>query len=61
MRRLGYGSGYEYDHETEDAFSGQNYFPDDLERERFYIPTGRGFEEEISKRLAHWAKLRTKK
>ena len=61
MRRLGYGAGYEYDHETQDAFSGQNYFPDDMARQRFYTPTERGFEQEISKRLAHWAKLRDKK
>jgi putative ATPase len=61
MRKLGYGAGYEYDHGTEEAFSGQNYFPDGMERRRFYAPTERGFEQEISKRLAHWAKLRTQK
>ena len=61
MRKLGYGSGYEYDHGNEEAFSGQNYFPDEMERQRFYEPTARGFEQEISKRLAHWAKLRAKK
>jgi putative ATPase len=61
MRKLGYGSGYEYDHGTEEAFSGQNYFPDEMERRRFYAPTERGFEQEISKRLAHWARLRAKK
>ena len=61
MRKLGYGAGYEYDHGTEEAFSGQNYFPDDMERQRFYVPTDRGFEQEISKRLAHWEKLRAKK
>jgi putative ATPase len=61
MRRLGYGAGYEYDHEKEEAFSGQNYFPDDMKRQRFYAPTERGFEQEIAKRLAHWAKLRAKK
>jgi len=61
MRKLGYGSGYEYDHGTEEAFSGQNYFPDEMERQRFYAPTERGFEQEISKRLAHWARLRAKK
>jgi putative ATPase len=61
MRKLGYGAGYEYDHGTEEAFSGQNYFPDDMERQRYYVPTERGFEQEISKRLAHWAKLRARK
>jgi putative ATPase len=61
MQDLGYGAGYEYDHGTEDAFSGQNYFPDDMEREKFYRPTSRGFEKEIEKRLAYWAKLRAQK
>ena len=61
MRKLGYGAGYEYDHEADAAFSGQNYFPDDMERQRLYAPTGRGFEQELSKRLAHWAELRAQK
>jgi putative ATPase len=61
MKDLGYGSGYEYDHGTEDAFSGQNYFPDDMARENFYRPSPRGFEKEIEKRLAYWAKLRERK
>jgi putative ATPase len=58
MREIGYGAGYEYDHETEEAFSGQNYFPDGMARENFYRPVERGFEREIAKRLAYWAKLR---
>jgi putative ATPase len=58
MKREGYGAGYDYDHNAPDAFSGQNYFPDDLPRETLYSPSGRGFEKEIEKRLAHWAKLR---
>ncbi len=61
MKDLGYGAGYEYDHGTEDAFSGQNYFPDDMERQNFYRPNPRGFEKEIEKRLAYWAKLRERK
>jgi putative ATPase len=60
MKNLGYGAGYEYDHATEDAFSGQNYFPDAMAREAFYTPSERGFEKEIAKRLAYWARLRTK-
>jgi putative ATPase len=60
MRDLGYGAGYAYDHATEDAFSGQNYFPDGMERQNLYHPTERGFEKEIAKRLAYWAKLRAK-
>src|SRR6185312_7345674 len=58
MRDLGYGSGYVYDHATEEGFSGQNYFPDTVERRVFYRPTGRGFEREIRKRLDYWDKLR---
>src|SRR5450432_1389539 len=46
MKDLGYGAGYEYDHGAEDAFSGQNYFPDSMNRERFYLPKDRGFERE---------------
>ncbi len=58
MKNLGYGAGYEYDHETEAAFSGQNYFPDGMPRAALYRPVDRGFERDIGKRLAYWAKLR---
>src|SRR5712692_34484 len=58
MRDLGYGSGYVYDHATEEGFSGQNYFPDGVERRTFYRPGERGLEREIKKRLAYWDKLR---
>jgi len=61
MKNLGYGKGYEYDHETEEGFSGQNYFPDNMERQQFYEPKETGFEREIAKRLDYWAKLRAKK
>ena len=61
MKDLGYGSGYDYDHDAEDAFSGQNYFPDGLDRQAFYRPGDRGFERELSKRLAHWSGLRDAK
>ncbi len=61
MKQLGYGDGYAYDHSTEDAFSGQNYFPDGMAREAFYQPKDRGFEREIGKRLDYWAKLRAAK
>jgi putative ATPase len=61
MRDLGYGRGYEYDHGTPEAFSGQNYFPDGVERQRLYQPTHRGFEREIADRLAYWEKLRAAK
>ena len=61
MKDLGYGDGYEYDHEAERGFSGQNYFPDAMARELFYQPRETGFEREIAKRLDYWAKLRAKK
>ena len=60
MDELGYGKGYEYDHGTAEGFSGQDYFPDGLARQNFYTPTERGFEREVTKRLAYWAKLRDK-
>jgi putative ATPase len=58
MQQEGYGAGYEYDHDTQDAFSGQDYFPEALGRQSFYNPPERGFEREIRKRLEYWAKLR---
>jgi len=61
MKDLGYGKGYVYDPDTPEGFSGQDYFPDEMEREQFYEPFERGFEREISKRLAYWAKLREEK
>ncbi|HEY3638032.1 MAG TPA: replication-associated recombination protein A [Rhizomicrobium sp.] len=61
MKSLGYGKGYEYDHSAEDAFSGQNYFPDGMARETLYEPKDTGFEREIGKRLEYWSKLREKK
>ncbi len=61
MKELGYGSGYQYDPDTADGFSGQNYFPDVLPRESFYRPVERGFEREIGKRLAYWNRLRAEK
>jgi putative ATPase len=61
MKDLGYGAGYEYDHNTEEGFSGQNYFPAGMARTRFYQPGERGFEREITKRLDYWDKLRRQK
>lgn len=58
MKEEGYGSGYRYDHDEPDAFSGQDYFPEALGRQKFYDPPDRGFEREIRKRLDWWAKLR---
>ena len=61
MKELGYSEGYEYDHDTADAFSGQNYFPDGMARQNFYAPVERGFEREIKKRLDYWDDLRRKR
>lgn len=61
MKNLGYSEGYAYDHDTEDAFSGQDYFPEEMDREVFYNPPERGFEREIRKRLDYWNKLRRDK
>ena len=61
MKSEGYGKGYEYDHESPDAFSGQDYFPDGLPREDFYRPTGCGFEKELAARMANWDRLRKKR
>lgn len=61
MKELGYGKGYNYDHDAEDGFSGQNYFPEGMARREFYAPPERGFEREIRKRLDYWAKLRAKR
>ncbi|MBT4720999.1 MAG: replication-associated recombination protein A [Rhodospirillaceae bacterium] len=61
MKDLGYGDGYQYDPNAEDGFSGQDYFPDEMERQNFYQPVERGFEREIIKRLEYWNKLRRAK
>ncbi|MBF0356275.1 MAG: replication-associated recombination protein A [Alphaproteobacteria bacterium] len=58
MQDIGYGEGYAYDHDAPDGFSGQNYFPDGMRRQRLYNPVERGFEREIRKRLDYWEKLR---
>ncbi|WP_296474210.1 replication-associated recombination protein A, partial [Roseinatronobacter sp.] len=61
MKDQGYGAGYDYDHDAEDGFSGQNYFPDGIKRPVLYQPLERGFERELSKRLAYFSKLRAKR
>jgi len=61
MQAEGYGRGYAYDHDEAEAFSGQDYFPEELGRQTFYDPPERGFEREIRKRLDYWAKLRKEK
>ena len=61
MASEGYGDGYRYDHDEPDAYSGQNYWPERLGRQRFYEPVERGFEREIRKRLDWWARLRSER
>ena len=61
MKDLGYGKDYDYDHEAEDGFSGQNYFPEGVERRAFYQPKGEGAEARVRERLERWASLRAKK
>jgi putative ATPase len=61
MKDIGYGANYQYDHDAEDGFSGQNFFPDGMNREQFYKPLERGFERDIHKRLEYWARLRARR
>ena len=58
MKDLGYGRDYAYDHNTEAGFSGQSHFPDKMPRQNYYQPVERGFERQVSRRLAYWARLR---
>ena len=61
MKDIGYGAGYDYDHDAEDGFSGQNYFPEGMKRPVYYLPPERGFERELKKRVDYFAKLRAKR
>ncbi|WP_212523664.1 replication-associated recombination protein A [Actibacterium sp. MT2.3-13A] len=61
MREQGYGEGYAYDHDAEDAFSGQDYFPDGMRRGVYYLPVERGFERELKRRVDYFAKLRARR
>lgn len=61
---MGYKEGYIYDHDTENCFSGQEYFPEEIisrekSRPKYYQPNSRGFEREINKRINYWNKLRS--
>jgi putative ATPase len=58
MKQLGYGEGYEYDHDAAEGFSGANYWPEGMERRRFYAPTDRGAERAVAERMAGWDRLR---
>jgi putative ATPase len=61
MKDMGYNEGYQYDHDTPEGFSGQDYFPEEMGRKTFYKPPERGFEREIKKRMDYWDKLRKQK
>jgi putative ATPase len=61
MKREGYGADYHYDHDAPDAFSGQNYWPEQVGRRKLYEPVERGFEREVKKRLDYWARLRAER
>lgn len=61
MKEIGYGAGYSYDHESDDGFSGDNYWPEEMQPQRFYQPVDRGFEHKIRERLDYWESLRAEK
>jgi putative ATPase len=61
MKELGYGKGYAYDHDEDEGFSGQDYFPDGMERQSFYRPKGEGAEARVKERLDRWAALRAER
>jgi len=61
MKDIGYGKGYAYDHDADQGFSGQDYWPEEMTPQTFYSPTDRGFEARISERIAYWNELRSKR
>ena len=61
MKDIGYGKGYAYDHDTDDGFSGAEYWPEGMPPETFYRPAERGFERQVRERIAYWEKLRDKR
>ena len=61
MKDIGYGKGYAYDHDKEGGFSGDNYWPEEMEPQSFYQPVDRGFEKRIAERIAWWNSLREKR
>jgi putative ATPase len=58
MKNVGYGKGYAYDHDADEGFSGQDYWPEEMERQSFYDPTDRGFEAKVKERLDYWEQQR---
>jgi putative ATPase len=61
MKQIGYGKGYTYDHDAEEGFSGDNYWPEEMDPRTFYEPVERGFERQVKERIAYWNKLRAQK
>jgi putative ATPase len=61
MKDIGYGKGYAYDHDTDEGFSGQDYWPDEMAPQAFYQPTDRGFEAKLRERIAYWNEMRLKR
>ena len=61
MKQIGYGAGYQYDHDSDEGFSGDNYWPEEMEPRTFYTPTDRGFEKRVAERIAYWESLRREK
>ncbi|WP_294134559.1 replication-associated recombination protein A [Sphingobium sp.] len=61
MKDVGYGKGYQYDHDVADGFSGANYWPDEMTPQTFYAPTDRGYEARIAERIAYWQRLRAER
>ena len=61
MKQVGYGRDYAYDHSAPDAFSGADYWPEEMEPEEFYTPSPRGLEAKIAERMAHWDRLRAER
>jgi len=61
MKQIGYGKGYQYDHDAEGGFSGDNYWPEEMSPQTFYVPTDRGLEKRIAERIAWWEEQRARK
>ena len=61
MKQIGYGKGYTYDHDAAEGFSGDNYWPAEMEPQTFYTPADRGFERQVKERIAYWNKLRAER
>src|SRR5205085_6753748 len=61
MKQIGYGKGYQYDHQADEGFSGDNYWPEEMDPETFYEPVDRGFERQVKERIAYWNKLRSER